>query len=49
LVSLSAVAKQIAETLNRQLVKELVDLNFELKENQSYPELKFNKLGDVDY
>lgn len=49
LLSLSALAKQLSETLNRNLIKELVDLNFTLNEKQSYPKLKFNKLGDVDY
>jgi phage gp29-like protein len=49
LISLAAIARQIAETLNRDLIKQLVDLNFTLWENQTYPKLKFNKLGDVDY
>lgn len=49
LISLSAIARQIAETLNRDLIKQLVDLNFTLWENQTYPKLKFNKLWDVDY
>ena len=49
LISLSAIARQIAETLNRDLIKQLVDLNFTLAENQTYPKLKFNKLGEVDY
>lgn len=49
LISLSAIARQIAETLNKDLIKQLVDLNFTLAENQTYPKLKFNKLGEVDY
>ena len=49
MISLSAIARQIAETLNRDLIKQLVDLNFTLAENQTYPKLKFNKLGEVDY
>jgi len=49
LLSLTAIAKQIAEKLNRDLIKQLVDLNFTLSENQSYPKLKYNKLGEVDY
>lgn len=49
LISLSAIAKQIAETLNRDVIKQLVDLNFTITENQTYPKLKFNKLWEVDY
>lgn len=49
MLSLTAIAKQIAEKLNRELIPELVDLNFDIAENQSYPKICFNKLGEVDY
>lgn len=49
LISLAAIAKQIAETINRDLIKQLVDLNFDLAPNQNYPKLKYNKLWEVDY
>lgn len=47
LLSLGAVAKQIADTINRFLIPELVDLNFDGVTN--YPKIKFEKLGSVDY
>ncbi len=48
MLSLTAIAKQIAEKLNRELIPELVDLNFDIAPGQSYPKLCFNKLGEVD-
>lgn len=47
LLSLGAVVKQIADTMNRFVIPELVDMNFEGV--KSYPKLKFEKLGSVDY
>lgn len=49
LLSLSAVAQQIQDTLNNEVVKDLVDLNFTLAPNQQYPKLAFQKLGEVKY
>lgn len=47
LLSLGAVAKQIADTVNRFLIPQLVDYNFDGV--TTYPELKFEKIGSVDY
>lgn len=47
LLSLVAVANQIKDTINRFLIPELVDYNFDgVKE---YPKITFEKLGVVDY
>lgn len=47
LLSLVAVANQIKDTINRFLIPELVDYNYDgVKE---YPKLTFEKLGSVDY
>jgi hypothetical protein len=43
---LTAVAQQIADVINRFLIPEIVDLNFNV---ETYPKLKFKKLGGVDY
>lgn len=48
LLSLSAIAKQIADTINRIIIPEIVDFNFDIWD-WSYPKLKFKKLGDIDY
>lgn len=48
LLSLGAIAKQIRDTINKHLIQELVDLNFDIGD-YSYPELEFQKLGEVDY
>lgn len=40
----SAVAVYIRDTINRFLIKKLVDYNFDV---ERYPSLKFEKLGDV--
>lgn len=48
LLSLGAIAKQIADTFNKDLIQELVNLNYDVGES-SYPLLKFEKLGAVDY
>lgn len=45
--SLTAIAKMISETINRYLIPELVDLNF--NNVKKYPKIAFDKLGDVDY
>lgn len=49
MLSLSSIAKQIAEQINREIIPELVELNFDIKENQVYPKLCFNRLGEVAY
>lgn len=47
LLSLVAVANQIKDTINRFLIPELVDYNYDgVKE---YPKITFEKLGSVDY
>lgn len=47
LVSLTAVANAIRDTVNRYLIPEIVDFNFNgVKE---YPKLSFEKLGSIDY
>ena len=48
LLSLEAIAKQIADTINKHLIQEMVDLNYDIWE-YSYPQLKFEKLWSVDY
>lgn len=48
-LSLTAIAKQICEEINRCVIPELVDANFAVAENQTYPCLCFQKLGDVSY
>lgn len=40
-----AIAKQIRDTLNRFLIKELVDYNFDVED---YPKLQFDPLGGTD-
>lgn len=47
LLSLGAVAKQIRDTINRFLIPQLVDFNFDGVEE--YPEISFEKIGSVDY
>lgn len=46
-LGLRAIAKNLAQTLNKQAVKELIDLNFGPQE--VYPSIDFTKIGDVDY
>jgi len=46
LLWLEAVAKQIEDTLNRYLVKEMIDLNFD---TDRYPKIKHKKLWSVSY
>lgn len=45
LMALEYVAKHIAETINKYLIKKLVDFNFE---TDTYPELVYDKIGEVD-
>ena len=45
--ALEAVAKNVAATINEQLIKQLCDLNFSELPN-GYPKLVFGKLGDED-
>ena len=49
LLSLTALANQICDIFNRDIIPELVDLNFTLSEWQKYPKLTFQKLGEVKY
>lgn len=49
LLSLTALANQVCGTFNRHIIPELVDLNFDLVEGQRYPQLTFQKLGEVKY
>lgn len=49
LLSLSALANQICDVFNRQIIPELVRLNFDVAENQTLPKLTFQKLGEVKY
>lgn len=45
LMALEYVAKHIAETINKYLIKKLVDFNFE---TDTYPELVYDSIGAVD-
>ncbi len=49
LLSLTTIAENIREIVNKQLIKELVDLNFVLQPNETYPQLKYGKIGTVQY
>ncbi len=33
---------------NEFLIRELVDLNFDMQDGQEYPTLEFDKIGDID-
>lgn len=44
---LNAIANQIAEVVNKYVIKELVDLNFNNVEE--YPVLRYQKLWEIDY
>lgn len=46
LLTLAGVAQQIADTINRFLIPELVKFNFD---TDRFPTLEFNKLGDLEY
>jgi len=45
LMSLEYVAKHICQTIDKYLIKDLVDFNFE---NKIYPHLTYDKIGTVD-
>jgi len=45
-LSLRSIASYVAERINTQVIRELVDLNFGKQE--SYPKLMFTKIGNVD-
>lgn len=49
LLSLTALAQQICDVFNREIIPELVDINFDLVEGQRYPKLTFQKLGETKY
>lgn len=49
LLSLTTIAESIREIVNKNLIKELVDLNFSLDENETYPQLKYGKIGTIKY
>ena len=44
--NLTAIARQVADGINKYAVKQLVDLNYTVKE---YPKLKFSKIGVVPF
>lgn len=46
-LSLKAITTYVATVLNEQLIKEMVVLNF--GEQKSYPQLRFGKIGSIDY
>lgn len=46
LLSLEATANYIRDNFNKYVIKDLVDYNFTV---EKYPELKFEKIGNVDY
>ena len=45
IMALEYVAKHIAQTFNKYVIKDLVDMNFE---TDVYPELVYDKIGDTD-
>ncbi len=44
--NLTAIARQVADGINKYAVKQLVDLNYTVSD---YPKLKFSKIGIVQY
>ncbi len=44
--NLTAIAKQICDVINNYAIKQLVDLNWDVKD---YPTLKFTRIGRIDY
>jgi hypothetical protein len=44
--NLTAIARQVADVLNKYAIKQLVDFNYNVKD---YPQLKFSKIGVVQY
>lgn len=47
-LGLTAIANGIARITNEFLIRELVDLNFDMADGQEYPTLTFDKIGDLD-
>lgn len=47
-LGLTAIANQVARVTNEFLIRELVDLNFDMQDGQEYPTLEFDKIGDID-
>ena len=45
LLAIQAVAKNIAETINKHVIQELVDYNFVVDD---YPQLQVGRLADID-
>jgi len=45
-LSLEATAKQVADTINKYAIKQLVDLNFDVK---NYPKINYSKIGVIDH
>lgn len=45
---LQAIADEIVEVINKQAIEELVNINFTITENQTYPKVTYQKLGDID-
>jgi len=46
-LGLRSVSKHLAQTVNKQAIKELIDLNYGPQEE--YPSLDFTKIGEIDY
>jgi len=44
--NLTAIAKQVQDVINKYAVQQLVDLNYTV---EKYPQLRFGKIGVVDY
>lgn len=44
--NLTAVARQVKDAINKYAIKQLVDLNYTVTK---YPELKFSKIGVIEY
>lgn len=47
-LGLTALANSICRVTNEFLIRELVDLNFDMQDGQEYPTLEFDKIGDLD-
>lgn len=49
LLSLTTIAENFREVVNNDLIKELVDMNFDMGPDDTYPQLKYGKIGAVKY
>lgn len=49
MLSLGALANQFKDVTNKQVIEELVNYNFVIWENQTYPKLNYSKLGAIDF